>query len=145
MNDKNIFEFDVGEFRPPNISRKTILLGFLALVVVIVAFSSFYQIQPEEVGVVLRFGRFDRTTEPGLNVKIPFVEDVLKVPVQRQLKQEFGFRTVEAGIRSRYSENQFLGESLMLTGDLNRPVSRLRPAQVPLQGAQCNRDVPEYE
>jgi membrane protease subunit HflK len=44
---------------------------------------------------------------------------VEKVPVQRQLKEEFGFRTLEAGIRSRYSENQFLTESLMLTGDLN--------------------------
>jgi membrane protease subunit HflK len=119
MNEKNIFEFDVGEFRPPNIPRKTILMGFLALLAVIVAFSSFYQVQPEEVGVVLRFGRFNRTTEPGLHAKIPFIEDVWKVPVQRQLKEEFGFRTVEAGIRSRYSENQFLGESLMLTGDLN--------------------------
>jgi membrane protease subunit HflK len=119
MNNKNIFEFDVGEFRPPNISRKTIFAGILALLLVIVAFSSFYSVQPEEVGVVLRFGRYDRTTDPGLHVKLPFAEAVLKVPVQRQLKEEFGFRTVEAAVRSRYSESQFLAESLMLTGDLN--------------------------
>ena len=119
MEKKNIFEFDVGEFRPPNISSKSILMGILALLALVVAFASFYQIDPEEVGVVLRFGRYDRTTDPGLHMKLPFAEDVLKVPVQRQLKQEFGFRTVEAGVRSRYSENQFLGESLMLTGDLN--------------------------
>lgn len=119
MDNKNIFEFDVGEFRPPNISRKTILTGILALLVIVVAFGSFYQVDPEEVAIVLRFGRYDRTTEPGLHVKFPFLEEVRKVPVQRQLKEEFGFRTVEAGIRSRYSENQFLTESLMLTGDLN--------------------------
>ena len=62
-----------------------------------------------------------RTSEPGLRTKIPLVEDVLKVPVQRQLKQEFGFRTVDAGIRTVYAESdRRLGEeSVMLTGDLN--------------------------
>jgi membrane protease subunit HflK len=49
---------------------------------------------------------------------MPFVEDVWKVPVQRQLKQEFGFSTVQTPGRSRRG-TQFLGESLMLTGDLN--------------------------
>ena len=43
----------------------------------------------------------------------------MKVPVQRQLKQEFGFQTVEAGVRTRYSDRDFENESLMLTGDLN--------------------------
>jgi membrane protease subunit HflK len=61
-----------------------------------------------------------RTAEPGLNFKLPApLEQVLKVPVQRQLKQEFGFETVEAGVRTRYSDRDFEGESLMLTGDLN--------------------------
>ena len=44
---------------------------------------------------MLRFGRYVRATDPGLRAKIPFAETVLKVPVQRQLKQEFGFRTLE--------------------------------------------------
>jgi membrane protease subunit HflK len=47
------------------------------------------------------------------------IEQVLKVPVQRQLKQEFGFQTAEAGVRTRYSDRDFRSESLMLTGDLN--------------------------
>jgi membrane protease subunit HflK len=49
------------------------------------------------------------------------VEEVRKVPVQRQLKQEFGFRTVEAGVRTQFdvSDRDFAGEAIMLTGDLN--------------------------
>jgi membrane protease subunit HflK len=71
------------------------------------------------VGVVLRLGRFVRTTDPGLRVKMPWVESVQKVQVQRQLKQEFGFRTDEPGIRSTFSTADFSSESMMLTGDLN--------------------------
>ena len=43
----------------------------------------------------------------------------MKVPVQRQLKQEFGFRTTQPEVRTRYASRRFLDESLMLTGDLN--------------------------
>jgi membrane protease subunit HflK len=62
-----------------------------------------------------------RTTEPGLRAKLPFVERVLKVPVERQLKHEFGFRTVEAGVQTQFAppERRFADESVMLTGDLN--------------------------
>ncbi|HUG44850.1 MAG TPA: FtsH protease activity modulator HflK [Acidobacteriota bacterium] len=117
--NKNTFDINMGNFRPPNISRQTIVSAVVGLAALILIFSSVYQVQPEEVGVVLRFGRYDRTTEPGLRFKLPFMEEVRKVPVQRQLKQEFGFRTVEAAIRSRFSDNRFADESLMLTGDLN--------------------------
>ncbi len=93
--------------------------GLIAtLLVVILLVSSFYQVAPEEVGVVLRFGKFVKTTTPGLHVKIPFgVDRVLKVATQRQLKEEFGFRTLSIDIRSTKRENQ--DEALMLTGDLN--------------------------
>jgi len=70
--------------------------------------------------VVLRFGAFQRYAPPGLNFKLPLgLEDVIKVPVERQLKEEFGFRTERAGVRTEYSLQQFDDESLMLTGDLN--------------------------
>ena len=80
-----------------------------------------YQIEPEEVGVILRFGKYARTAEPGLHFKLPFVEDMTRVPVQRQLKQEFGFRTVEVGTRTEFAtqERRFADEAVMLTGDLN--------------------------
>jgi len=42
-----------------------------------------YQIEPEEVGVILRFVKYSRTTNPGLHVKRPFVEDMTRVLVQR--------------------------------------------------------------
>ena len=105
----------------PRIPRGAAAAVGAVLVAVAAAFTSLYQVQPEEVGVVLRFGQYVRTTEPGLRAKIPLAEQVLKVPVQRQLKQEFGFRTVDAGIRTLYAESdrRLADESVMLTGDLN--------------------------
>ena len=111
--------FEMPEFRPPRISWRHVRLALLVISVVVLAFGTVYQVQPEEVGVVLFFGKHVRTTQPGLRFKLPFVEDVLKVPVQRQLKQEFGFRTAQPEIRTRYASKRFLDESLMLTGDLN--------------------------
>ena len=93
-----------------------IAAGLLLLVLLV---ATAYQVQPEEVGVVVRLGKYVRTAEPGLRLKIPFVEQVYKIPVQRQLKEEFGFRTTQAGVRSTFSEQSFDTEAVMLTGDLN--------------------------
>ncbi len=96
---------------------KGLILAALGLILV---FSSFYTLGPEQAGIVLRFGKFVRTTEPGLHFKLPFgVEQVTKVPIQRQLKEEFGFRTTTPGVRTQYSTSSFVSESGMLTGDLN--------------------------
>ncbi|TFG54469.1 MAG: FtsH protease activity modulator HflK, partial [Candidatus Aminicenantes bacterium] len=88
---------------------------------VVLLWGSFYQVAPEEMGVILRLGKFVRTAEPGLHMKIPLgIERLTRVPVQRQLKQEFGFRTVRAGINTEYATTaETKGESVMLTGDLN--------------------------
>jgi membrane protease subunit HflK len=72
--------------------------------------------------VVQRFGAYVRTADPGLHMKIPlFVERVTKVPIRRQLKMEFGFRTVRPGVQSTFAPPtpETRAESLMLTGDLN--------------------------
>jgi membrane protease subunit HflK len=104
----------------PNIRSKAARFILIGLIAVVLLWMSFYQLQPDEVGVVLRFGRFTRETNPGPHFLIPFMETVIKVPVERQLKQEFGFRTVQAGVRTEYTdEGQHLDESMMLTGDLN--------------------------
>ena len=73
------------------------------------------------MGVIQRFGKFVRTTSPGLHVKLPLgIEKLTKVPVQRQLKQEFGFRTRRPGIRTQYAVTpESTSEAVMLTGDLN--------------------------
>ena len=112
--------FDLNKFRPPNFNMGILRLGIIILLLLIFVFSSFFTIDPEEVGVILRFGKYVRTVNPGLNFKIPFwIETLEKVPVERQLKEEFGFRTERAGVRTRYSGREFQEESLMLTGDLN--------------------------
>jgi membrane protease subunit HflK len=116
---ENIFEFDVSQIPRPKIPFKLILMIIGVVVLLLLMFDSFYQVQPEEVGVVLRFGAYNRTTDPGLRFKIPLAEDRILVAVQRQLKHEFGFRTVEASVRSSYSVQNYLQESSMLSGDLN--------------------------
>jgi membrane protease subunit HflK len=112
--------FDMNQFKTGNINPKLIKWGALVVVIIIVLWTSIFQVGAEQVGVILRFGNYTRTVEPGLNFKMPFgIETVQKVPVQRQLKEEFGFRTQKPGVRTQYSKDQFKSESLMLTGDLN--------------------------
>jgi len=94
----------------------------LALVIVgIVASTVFYTVAVDAVGVVQRFGKYVRTTQPGLNLKLPVgIEKVTKVKVRRVYKEEFGFRTLGTNERTGFSssaENESV--SLMLTGDLN--------------------------
>jgi len=100
------------------------LRWLVVIVLAVVALSgSFFTIDPEEVGVITRFGAFARTVQPGLNFKIPLgVERLFKVAVQRQLKQEFGFRTLRPGVKSQFTTTGYGDESEMLTGDLNAAV-----------------------
>jgi membrane protease subunit HflK len=111
---------DIGELRKKGPPLRVIVIGLLVILGLVFVASMIFTIEPEEVGVVLRFGKFTRTADPGLNFKLPApVEQVYKVPIQRQLKQEFGFRTTRASVRTEYSQNTFNNEALMLTGNLN--------------------------
>ena len=97
---------------------------WIIIIVVLIFFigsSSFFTVAVDEVGIVQRFGRYARTSPPGLNFKLPRgIEKVSKVKVKFVFKEEFGFRTLQAGVKTRYaSGSAYLGESLMLTGDLN--------------------------
>lgn len=96
-------------------------LIILVVIVLYLGTSVFYTVAVDEVGIVQRFGKYVRTTQPGLNFKLPRgIEKVTKVKVRFVYKEEFGFRTVQAGVRSRYAPGGgYLNESLMLTGDLN--------------------------
>src|SRR5664279_5553688 len=102
-------------------SRRMLLWAGGVVLALVLIVGSYYQVEPDEVGLVTRFGRYVRTTGPGPHSKIPFgVEQVMKVPVERQLKQEFGFRTERADIQSTFHKDEkTIAESLMLTGDLN--------------------------
>lgn len=104
----------------PQVPARTIRLWMAIAAAAVLVFASYYQVEPDEVGVVQRFGAFARTTEPGPHLKLPFAESVTKVPVQRQLKMEFGFRTVRAAQRTEYTDSpEIRAEAVMLTGDLN--------------------------
>ena len=114
------FEFD-GDKAKESFQKivKNMRLIILIVVGLVIILSSVFTIEAEEVGVITRLGEYDRTVEPGLNFKIPFAEAVYKVPVERQQKQEFGFRTTSVGVQSTFSKRGAEDESLMLTGDLN--------------------------
>ncbi len=123
--EKNVLHEILGKQRrppPEGPNFKQIALGLIVLLLALAAFTSFYTVQPEERAVVKRFGAVYGITDPGLHFKLPFgIDTVQKVATERVLKQEFGFRTEDSSgpDRTRFSEGNFLDESLMLTGDLN--------------------------
>ena len=109
----------IKKFIPSNgSSKKPIILG-LVIVIAIWAFSGLYRVLPDEQGVVLRFGKFVSTTQPGLNYHIPYpVETVLTPKVTKVNRIDVGFRSVsDTGRTSGVADVS--EESLMLTGDEN--------------------------
>ncbi|VBB42252.1 conserved hypothetical protein [uncultured Desulfatiglans sp.] len=96
-------------------------LIILVIILLYLGSTSVYTVAVDEVGMVQRFGKYVRMTQPGLNFKLPNgIEKVSKVKVRYVFKEEFGFRTVETGTRSRFASSPpYEDESLMLTGDLN--------------------------
>jgi membrane protease subunit HflK len=116
-------EIKIPKIQFPRLPGGAIRGVVIAVVLLLVAVSAFYTVGPEEIGVVMRLGKVVRTTDPGLHAKLPFaIERVVKVPIQRQLKEEFGFQTVSAGVRSQFSVRGKESEANMLTGDLNAAV-----------------------
>jgi membrane protease subunit HflK len=120
MDSRNIRTVPIRDFKPPNINFGTVGLILVLLLLAGALWSAIFTVAPEEVGVILTFGKYTREVGPGLRFKLPVpIQSVTKVPVQRQLKQEFGFRTQQASVRSRFTTAGLEGEALMLTGDLN--------------------------
>ena len=95
-----------------------LMMGLLAWA----GWTSVYTVPAESQGVVLRFGKYSDTVEPGLQFKLPFgIDEVSIEKVQRQLKQEFGFATQGATDRDQFSASprERALERSMVTGDLN--------------------------
>jgi membrane protease subunit HflK len=94
---------------------------FIVLTIIILqgVYSSVHKIAPNEVGVVLRLGKYARTVNPGLRSTIPFAEQLYKVEVADIKKEEFGFRSRTPGQVSSFDREGFEKESLMLTADKN--------------------------
>ncbi|MFN7000518.1 MAG: FtsH protease activity modulator HflK, partial [Elioraea tepidiphila] len=90
-----------------------------AILVGVWLLSGFYRVQPDEQGVVLRFGAFNRTTPPGLNYALPYpIESVTTPRVTRINRIDVGFRSQVEGTRP-IPTRDVPEESLMLTGDEN--------------------------
>ena len=93
-----------------------VILAILGLSV----YSGVFMVDQTEEGVVLRFGKHNRTVGPGLHTKIPFgIERSFKVPTQVVQNMAFGFRVEQAGVNTVFSDVDYPEESIMLTGDLN--------------------------
>ena len=101
--------------------QKGILPILLVILLLVVGgYSSMYEVDTEETGVVLRFGKFSAFADPGLHFKLPFgIDQVYLAQTGRVLKEEFGFRTVTPDVRTIYTKKGLEEESLTLTGDLN--------------------------
>jgi len=102
------------------ITLNYIVFALVAILALVILATSFYTVDADEVAVVLLFGKYARQTSPGLHFKLPLgIEKAIPVPVTSVFKEEFGFRTVRAGVRTQYDPRDFPDESLLLTGDLN--------------------------
>lgn len=92
----------------------------LIVLLVLVLLNSYYIVEPQETGIVQRFGKYVYTTDAGLHFKIPFgIDTVQKVVTGRVLQREYGYRTTVPGVRSRFVEKGYEEEAKMLSGDLN--------------------------
>ncbi len=114
------------QFQLPDLNQFTSQRGFAPLIIVgalIVwsLYSAVYTVPAESVGVIQRFGQYHGVTDPGLRFKLPWgVDRVTLVPIERQLKEEFGFSTPGATFANQSSPpSQWALETTMVTGDLN--------------------------
>jgi membrane protease subunit HflK len=117
MNSKPPAVYDLSQMPRPPVGTiafiGAILLGLMVM------WSSFYTVAAESEGVVLRFGKYLKTVEPGLHFKLPLGMDrVTVLPTRRQLKLEFGFFTRGYSDPVQASDTQ-AEEKSMVTGDLN--------------------------
>lgn len=119
--NKNAGTGDPANTTPPNpfaAVGKIIAIVFILMVLQGV-YSSFYKINPSEVGVVLRLGKYDRTNQSGLHFKLPYIDTLYKVDVEEIRKEEFGFRSRSSGPQGSFERRGYEMESLMLTADKN--------------------------
>ena len=102
-----------------NLGGRGVLLIVIAALVVW-GFSGFFKVEPDELGAVLRFGKYTRDATPGLNYHLPYpIESVLTPKVTRVNRIDIGMRLIEDPRRTSPQIRDIPEESLMLTGDEN--------------------------
>jgi len=111
--------FEIDKWKDAEVRGSHFFWLLAVLLLLALFYTTVYTVQAESQGVVLRFGRYVKTVDPGLRFKCPFgIDQVSIVPVKRQLKQEFGFGTPGATNPTQSSSEQ-QAERGMVTGDLN--------------------------
>ncbi|HEY3640389.1 MAG TPA: FtsH protease activity modulator HflK [Xanthobacteraceae bacterium] len=95
-------------------------IGLIALAAIAIwGFSGFFRVDPDELGIVLRFGQYVRDAKPGLNYHLPYpIESALTPKVTRVNRIDIGMRSVD-DLRRGSTSRDVPEESLMLTGDEN--------------------------
>jgi len=100
--------------------RKRLPSSYVTIPILILAWilSGIYTVAPDELGVVQRFGRLARTSEPGLHYHLPYPIESLSSPRVTEIQRlEFGFRTTAPGLSPPFQA--IPDEALMLTTDEN--------------------------
>ncbi len=117
--DNPEFKFDKIQFEP---FKKYIIPIAIVIGIIILGYSTIFTVKANQRAVILRFGKYMETVEPGLHFKLPFgIDKVYAGEVKRIYNEEFGYRTLRSGRESMIDYN-FRGAqevSLMLTGDRN--------------------------
>lgn len=96
--------------------------GLIVPVIIVIAgaLTSYFTVPADSQAVVLRFGKYNRTADPGLNFKLPFWFETKEIiPVARTLKMEFGFGTAGGGNPYQSRPQEHVAEQTMITGDKN--------------------------
>ncbi len=113
-------EFPIGDYWRRY--HRHIKIGAVVILAIVVISSILYKVEADSEGVVLRFGKYAKTTDPGLHVKLFWpIETVHVVPVRRIQSLEFGFSTITPGRVTQYARGTEKQGNIarMLTGDLN--------------------------
>lgn len=114
MADRN-----VTPMRAP-IKAGAVILIIAVVAVVGVSSTSFFVVDQTEQAVLLTLGKFTKVAEPGLHFKLPLgLQKNYNVKTKVVQAEQFGFRTEQTGVVTRYENRTFPEESTMLTGDLN--------------------------
>ena len=109
---------------PKQIRNVISIIVVLAVVFLIFAFKPWFIVDADEMGVVLRLGKFNRVVKPGLHWRLPRPIEIVYTPAVQEVKRiEIGFKTVNPGPPARYLH--LPEESEMLTGDENIVVSEM--------------------
>jgi modulator of FtsH protease HflK len=117
---EELFAHLKSKYKLPPFAGGPLVMLVLAAAVIFIGFNCFYMVQPQETAVIQRFGEYSHIAESGFHLKLPFgIDTVRKVPTGRVLQHEYGYRTLQPGVRSTFKEKGYEEEAVMLSGDLN--------------------------